>query len=191
MTPKRWKASSVLMPASIAWRTLFSVVTFSKALAIASASASRGMTSTPSRSPNSMSPGLMRTPPISIVTPKGRADEAAYAAANTGAILAATEHFFGQPYPFPKLDLVAYPRSTFGGAMENPGLITYAARILLARPDEMSPAFEQRFVGVTAHEIAHMWFGDYVTMAWWNDLWLNESFASWLSSKVAQELRPD
>ena len=129
--------------------------------------------------------------PISIVVPKGRAEEAAYAAAHTGAILAATEHFFGQPYPFPKLDLIAYPRSTFGGAMENPGLVTYTARLLLARPDEISPSFEQRFVGVTAHEIAHMWFGDYVTMAWWNDLWLNESFASWLGSKVVQELRPD
>ena len=129
--------------------------------------------------------------PISIIVPKGRADEAAYAAAHTGAILAATEKFFGQPYPFPKLDLVAFPRSTFGGAMENPGLVTYTSRLLLARPDEMSPLFEQRFMGVTAHEIAHMWFGDYVTMAWWDDLWLNESFASWLASVVTTELRPD
>jgi cytosol alanyl aminopeptidase len=129
--------------------------------------------------------------PISIVVPKGRADEAAYAAANTGAILAATERFFGQPYPFPKLDLVAYPRSTFGGAMENPGLVTYTSQLLLARPDEMSPLFEQRFMGTTAHEIAHMWFGDYVTMVWWDDLWLNESFASWLGSVVVAELRPD
>ncbi|MBK9116580.1 MAG: ERAP1-like C-terminal domain-containing protein [Betaproteobacteria bacterium] len=127
--------------------------------------------------------------PIAIVTPKGRSGEAAYAAARTGAILAAAEHFFGQPYPFPKLDLVAYPRSS--GAMENPGLVTYAARLLLAREDEISPSFEQRFMGVTAHEIAHMWFGDYVTMAWWNDLWLNESFASWLGTKIVQELRPD
>ncbi len=129
--------------------------------------------------------------PISIVVPKGRADEAAYAARHTGAILAATEHFFGQPYPFPKLDLVAYPRSTFGGAMENPGLITYTSRLLLARPDETSPVFEQYFMGVTAHEIAHMWFGDYVTMAWWDDIWLNESFASWLGTAVVAQLRPD
>ena len=132
----------------------------------------------------------MANTPISIITPKGRAGEAAYAAANTGAILAAAERFFGAPYPFPKLDLLAYPMSTFGGAMENPGLITYTARILLARADEISPTFEQRFVGVTAHEIAHMWFGDYVTMAWWNDLWLNESFASWLGSRLVLELRP-
>ncbi len=129
--------------------------------------------------------------PISIVTPRGRASEAAYAAANTGAILAATERYFGIPYPFPKLDLLAYPKSTFGGAMENPGLITFTARNLLARPDEMSPVFEQRFIGVTAHEIAHMWFGDYVTMAWWDDLWLNESFASWMGSLVTVQVRPD
>ena len=134
--------------------------------------------------------GLNHTP-ISIIVPKGRAAEAAYAAANTGAILAATEKYFGRPYPFPKLDLLAYPKSTFGGAMENPGLITYTARNLLARSDEMSPIFEQRFTGITAHEIAHMWFGDYVTMAWWNDLWLNESFASWMASKITAELRPD
>lgn len=133
--------------------------------------------------------GLNKTP-ISIVVPKGRAAEGQYAAANTGAILAATERFFGVPYPFPKLDLVAYPKAFFGTAMENPGLITYSARALLARPDELSPIFQLRFAGITAHEIAHMWFGDYVTMAWWNDLWLNESFASWLGTKVVQELNP-
>ena len=134
--------------------------------------------------------GLNKTP-IAIVTPKGRAAEAAYAAANTGAILAATEKYFGRPYPFPKLDLLAYPKSTFGGAMENAGLITFTARALLAREDELSPIFEQRFTGYAAHEIAHMWFGDYVTMAWWNDLWLNESFASWMGTRTTAELRPD
>ena len=133
--------------------------------------------------------GINKTP-VSIIVPKGRAAEAQYAAANTGAILAAAERFFGVPYPFPKLDLLGYPKSTFGTAMENPGLITYSARALLARPDEISPIFEQRFMGITAHEIAHMWFGDYVTMAWWNDLWLNEAFASWLGSKLVMEMRP-
>jgi alanyl aminopeptidase len=129
--------------------------------------------------------------PINIVFPKGRGEEAAYAATHAAPILAAAERYFGEPFPFPKLDLLAYPRATFGGAMENPGLITYTAGILLARPDELSPAFEQRFIGTTAHEVAHMWFGDYVTMAWWNDLWLNESFASWLGTRIAAELRPD
>lgn len=134
--------------------------------------------------------GMKRTP-ISIIAPRGRGGEASYAAANTGAILAAAERYFGQPYPFPKLDLIAYPKSTFGGAMENPGLITFNARILLARPDEVSPMFEQLMIGVAAHEIAHMWFGDYVTPAWWNDIWLNESFASWLGARLVRELRPD
>lgn len=129
--------------------------------------------------------------PISIITPKGRAAEAAYAATHTGSILAAAERYFGQPYPFAKLDLLAYPRSTFGLAMENPGLVTYTARALLARPEEISSSFEQRFIGVTAHEIAHMWFGNYVTPAWWNDLWLNESFASWLGTKLVADVRPD
>ncbi len=134
--------------------------------------------------------GLDATP-ISIITPKGRGAEAAYAAANTGAILAATEKYFGMAYPFPKLDLIAISKSTFGSAMENPGLITYTGRSLLVRPDELSPGFEQRFIGTTAHEIAHMWFGNYVTMAWWDDLWLNESFASWMGSTVTQEVRPE
>ncbi len=132
----------------------------------------------------------MKATPISIITPRGRGGEAAYAAANTGEVLAATEKFFGIAYPFRKLDLIAYPLSTFGGAMENPGLITYTARTLLARPDEMSPGFKQRFLGFTAHEIAHMWFGNYVTMAWWDDLWLNESFASWMASTILMELHP-
>lgn len=133
----------------------------------------------------------MKQTPISIVFPKGRALEAQFAAAKTGPILAATERYFGSAYPFAKLDLLAYPKAFFGTAMENPGLVTYSARALLAKPEELNPLFEQRFKGITAHEIAHMWFGNYVTMAWWNDLWLNESFASWLGSKVYAELSPN
>jgi cytosol alanyl aminopeptidase len=129
--------------------------------------------------------------PISIITAKGRSAEAAFAAANTGAILAATEKYFGMAYPFPKLDLIGFPKANNFSAMENPGLITYTARSLLARPDEMSPRFQQQFIGITAHEIAHMWFGDYVTMTWWDDLWLNESFASWMATYISQELHPE
>jgi len=129
--------------------------------------------------------------PISIITAKGRGAEAAFAAATTGAILAATEKYFGMAYPFPKLDLIGFPKANNFSAMENPGLVTYTARSLLARPDEMSPRFQQQFVGITAHEIAHMWFGDYVTMTWWDDLWLNESFASWMATYISQELRPE
>ncbi len=133
----------------------------------------------------------MNATPISIITAKGRGAEAAFAAANTGAILAATEKYFGMAYPFPKLDLIGFPKANNFSAMENPGLVTYTARSLLAKPDEMSPRFQQQFIGITAHEIAHMWFGDYVTMAWWDDLWLNESFASWMATYISQELRPE
>jgi len=129
--------------------------------------------------------------PIRIVAPKGRAAEGAFAAQEAGPILAAAERYFGMPYPFPKLDLLAYPRAAFGGAMENPGLITYDARNLLARPEELSPVDRVRIAGITAHEVAHLWFGDYVTMAWWDDLWLNEAFASWMGSAIINELHPE
>ncbi|MFO1395633.1 MAG: M1 family aminopeptidase [Burkholderiales bacterium] len=129
--------------------------------------------------------------PIRIVAPKGRAAEGAFAAQEAGPILAAAERYFGMPYPFPKLDLLAYPRATFGGAMENPGLITYDARNLLARPEELSPIDKVRIAGITAHEVSHLWFGDYVTMAWWDDLWLNEAFASWMGSAIIGEVHPE
>ncbi|MFO1413643.1 MAG: M1 family aminopeptidase [Burkholderiales bacterium] len=129
--------------------------------------------------------------PVSIVAPKGRAGEGAFAAGEVGPLLAAAERYFGMPYPFPKLDLLAYPRATFGGAMENPGLITYDSRSLLARPDELSASTRQRISGITAHELAHMWFGDYVTMAWWDDIWLNEAFASWMGTTMVAEVHPE
>ena len=133
--------------------------------------------------------GINKTP-VSIVTPKGRTSEAAFAAKETPAILEALERYFGVPYPFPKLDLIAYPKVAVFGAMENPGLVTYAARLILARHEEQTPQFEQAFVAVTAHELAHMWFGNLVTLAWWDDVWLNESFASWLGTKITAELKP-
>jgi cytosol alanyl aminopeptidase len=129
--------------------------------------------------------------PVKIVAPKGRAAEGAFIAREVGALIAAQERYFGMPYPFPKLDLLAYPRATFGGAMENPGLITYDTRNLLARPDELSPGTQMRIVGITAHELAHMWFGDYVTMAWWDDVWLNEAFASWMGTATVAEVHPE
>jgi len=128
--------------------------------------------------------------PIRIVVPRGRGGDAGYPVEATRPILDRLEDYFGIPYPYPKLDVVAV--SVFNaGAMENPGLITYRQEIILTKPAEMTLAARQRYAGIAAHEMAHQWFGDYVTMAWWDDTWLNESFASWMATKIVDGWQPD
>jgi alanyl aminopeptidase len=126
--------------------------------------------------------------PIRILTPRGQGPLARYAAQVTPRILELTEDYTGIPHPYEKLDSLAVPRQ--GGAMENPGLITYASNLILARPRDETPRFKQGYAWVAAHEIAHLWFGDLVTHAWWDDLWLNESFATWLSEKTMESFAP-
>src|SRR5260221_13252262 len=74
--------------------------------------------------------------------------------------------------------------------MENAGMITYNTRFLLARPREETDANHRAYVSIAAHEIAHHWFGDYVTLAWWDDIWLNEAFATWMAEKILYEFQP-
>jgi alanyl aminopeptidase len=126
--------------------------------------------------------------PIRIITLHGRAADAAWAAESTPKILAGLERWFGTPYPFPKLDSIAIPMTNFG-AMENPGLITYRESLLLI-PAAAADRRREAYVEVAAHELAHQWFGNLVTPAWWDDIWLNESFATWIPSKVLGELYP-
>lgn len=128
--------------------------------------------------------------PGRIVTVKGAAGLARVAARMTPSLFDAVESYFGIPYPFEKLDLIAVPEFS-PGAMENPGAITYGDRYILFDEATMSIAQRRTFAVFTAHEISHMWFGDLVTMRWWDDLWLNESFAQWLGDKIAERVHPE
>ncbi len=123
------------------------------------------------------------------IAAKGLGERMQYALKNTDGLLSVLEEYFGTPYPYKKLDLIAMPES-FGGAMENIGAITYDEYLLLM--DEDSPINQRRaYTVVHAHEMAHMWFGNLVTPGWWNDIWLNESFASWMMNKAAHGYWPE
>jgi len=128
--------------------------------------------------------------PTGIVTPKGQSRLVEEAARMTPRLITALETYFKRPYPYEKLHLIAVPEFAYG-AMENPGAITFAERILLLDSKTMSLAQRRRLAAVLAHEMSHMWFGDLVTMEWWDDLWLNESFASWMGNKITNQVYPE
>ena len=126
---------------------------------------------------------------IRVIATKGKAELGRYALEASAEILKYYNDYFGVPYPLPKLDQIAIPGG-FGGAMENWGGITYYESVLLFDPQNSSSATKQSIYEVIAHEVAHMWFGDLVTMAWWDNLWLNEGFASWMGSKCTAHFNP-
>jgi aminopeptidase N len=126
--------------------------------------------------------------PMRGIATRGKGPQLAYAMQHTPAIVERLETYFGIPYPYPKLDLIASPLEP--GAMENAGAIIFNDTILLL-DDASRPTQQQSFYEATAHELAHHWFGDLVTPAWWDDIWLNESFAQWMGVKIADQLRPD
>jgi aminopeptidase N len=123
-----------------------------------------------------------------IIATRGQASRMQFAAREAPKIVELIEKYVGIPFPYAKLDLLASP--LLGGAMENAGLIIFDDTLLLLENDA---PFRQlsAFGEVSAHEIAHQWFGDLVTPAWWTDIWLNESFAEWLGKKIGDQWRPD
>jgi len=129
--------------------------------------------------------------PVRIVVPKGKSGEAKYAAEVTATILTRLEDYFGIPYPYEKADQVAIPNTVGFGAMENVGMVTYAQNIILSDPKVDRIGRQRNYAEVAAHELSHQWFGDLVTTAWWDDIWLNEAFATWMERKLIAEWKPE
>ncbi len=128
--------------------------------------------------------------PLRIAAFRGQAARASWAAQTTPRVVEILEDWFATPYPYDKLDQVPIPATVAFSAMENAGLITYGQNVLLMDPKVASDDEKRGFVLTAGHEIAHQWFGNLVTMAWWDDLWLNEAFATWMEAKVLAELSP-
>jgi cytosol alanyl aminopeptidase len=126
--------------------------------------------------------------PIRFVIPKGRAAELRYARQVTPRVVAALEDYFDMPYPFHKLDVAVVPR--FWGTMEHPGLVAMGQPLTLIRPDEETRTRRQGYTNILAHELAHYWFGDLVTMAWWDDTWLNEALGQWMDLLITDAVEP-
>ena len=126
--------------------------------------------------------------PLRIISTRQNAGKLAFALDGSAKIVTQLEDFFGEPFPFPKLDQITSP--VLPGAMENPGADLYRDDILVM--DAAAPVAQQRQFGtIVGHELGHQWFGDLVTPAWWDDIWLNESFANWIGYRMGDQWRPD
>ncbi|MDB5962483.1 MAG: aminopeptidase [Massilia sp.] len=132
------------------------------------------------------------TTEVGVITTRGGKDKAGFALDASKALLGEYNSYFGIPYPLPKLDNIAAPgRSQFFSAMENWGAIFTFEYAMLLDPAISTQADKQNIFATAAHEMAHQWFGDLVTMGWWDDLWLNEGFASWMESRMTAQLHPE
>ncbi len=127
---------------------------------------------------------------VGVWTTPGKEEQGRFALDTSVKLLSFFNDYFGIPYPLEKLDHIAIPDFA-AGAMENWGAVTYRETALLVDGQNSSAGTRQRVAEVVAHEMAHMWFGDLVTMQWWDDLWLNESFASWMGTKAVDWLFPE
>src|SRR5260221_9438597 len=125
---------------------------------------------------------------LRVLTTPGKKEFGEFALQNTKKLLEYYNDYFGINYPLPKLDQIALPVN-FGGAA-NWGAITYSENLLLFDPANSSSATQEQALTVLAHKVAHQWFGDLVTVAWWDNLWLSESFATWMERKAEEHLYP-
>ncbi len=142
--------------------------------------------------PPPLPPNEVRRTPLRVrgLAHRGAGAELGYALAAGGEELVLLERYFGIPFPYSKLDHLAIPDFAWGG-MENAGAIAYAERALLFAEGRSSEDQRQLVAAVVAHEMAHQWFGDLVTLGWWTDTWLNESFATWMADRIVREWRPE
>jgi len=128
---------------------------------------------------------------IGVVVPKGLSAKGQWALDSLDRLLPYYNEYYGTPYPLPKLDLIAVPGNYTAGAMENWGGITFIDSAILLDPKASSEGTREGIFIVIAHEVAHQWTGDLVTMRWWDDLWLNEAFAEWMNFHATDALNPD
>jgi aminopeptidase N len=128
--------------------------------------------------------------PIRVYATTGKKEMGRFALEVATNVLKYYDNYFGIKYPYGKLDLIGIPDFS-AGAMENTGCITFREILLLADEEKTSVDLKKTIASVIAHEMAHQWFGDLVTMKWWDDIWLNEGFATWMETKPQQTIKPD
>ncbi|MBS0571001.1 MAG: M1 family metallopeptidase, partial [Proteobacteria bacterium] len=174
-------------PAGKGWKT----VKFSRTQALPTYLVAYAVGPWDIRSAPDIAPDQWRKNPLPLrgIAAAGQAQRMAHVLAQTPKIIQTLEDYYGFGYPFDKLDLLAAPDFS-AGAMENAGLVTFRDWLLLLDPDS-AQSYVQGSFNVTAHELAHQWTGDTVTMTWWNDIWLNEAFATWMQQKVTEKLHPE